>query len=67
MPKPVNIRYIVNDVDEAIEFYTKMLHLKVEMHQVGEFNIVKKESAVIAQQANWNLASSSPFQYLPAL
>jgi hypothetical protein len=28
----VNIRYIVNDVDAAIPFYTGLLGFKVEMH-----------------------------------
>ena len=31
MPE-VRFRYIVNDVDAAVEFYTKMLGFKVEMH-----------------------------------
>ncbi len=29
---PANVRYIVNDVDEAVRFYTDMLGFKVEMH-----------------------------------
>ena len=29
MSKPVSVRYIVNDVDAAIEFYTKMLDFRV--------------------------------------
>jgi len=28
----VNVRYIVNDVDAAIPFYTGMLGFKLEMH-----------------------------------
>jgi catechol 2,3-dioxygenase-like lactoylglutathione lyase family enzyme len=44
MPKPVSVRYIVNDVDAAIEFYTKMLGFKVEMHPAEEFAILSRES-----------------------
>lgn len=33
----VNVRYIVNDVDAAIPFYTDMLGFKVEMHPVPGF------------------------------
>lgn len=40
--KSVSIRYIVNDVDEAIGFYTKMLDFRVDMHPAEEFAIVSK-------------------------
>ena len=33
----VNVRYIVNDVDAAIKFYTDMLGFKVEMHPAPGF------------------------------
>jgi predicted enzyme related to lactoylglutathione lyase len=33
----VNVRYIVNDVDAAILFYTDMLDFKVEMHPASGF------------------------------
>jgi catechol 2,3-dioxygenase-like lactoylglutathione lyase family enzyme len=33
----VSVRYIVNNVDEAIEFYTKALGFKVEMHPAPGF------------------------------
>ena len=33
----VNIRYIVNDVDKAIPFYTDMLGFKLEMHPAPGF------------------------------
>ena len=33
----VNVRYIVNDVDAAIRFYTEMLGFKVEMHPAPGF------------------------------
>jgi catechol 2,3-dioxygenase-like lactoylglutathione lyase family enzyme len=42
MSKPVAVRYIVNDVDAAIEFYTKMLDFKVEMHPAAEFAILSR-------------------------
>jgi catechol 2,3-dioxygenase-like lactoylglutathione lyase family enzyme len=33
----VNVRYIVNDVDRAIPFYTEMLGFKLEMHPAPGF------------------------------
>ena len=33
----VSVRYIVNDVDSAIPFYTEMLGFKVEMHPAPGF------------------------------
>lgn len=33
----VSVRYIVNDVDEAIPFYTSMLGFKLEMHPAPGF------------------------------
>jgi catechol 2,3-dioxygenase-like lactoylglutathione lyase family enzyme len=33
----VNVRYIVNDVDAAIPFYTDMLGFKLEMHPAPGF------------------------------
>ncbi|MGI0080947.1 MAG: VOC family protein [Nitrososphaerales archaeon] len=33
----VSVRYIVNDVDAAISFYTDMLNFKVDMHPAPEF------------------------------
>ena len=33
----VNVRYIVNDVDEVIPFYTGMLGFKLEMHPAPGF------------------------------
>jgi len=33
----INVRYIVNDVDAAIPFYTDMLGFKVEMHPAPGF------------------------------
>ena len=34
---PVSVRYIVNDVDAAIPFYTDMLGFKLEMHPAPGF------------------------------
>jgi catechol 2,3-dioxygenase-like lactoylglutathione lyase family enzyme len=42
MGTSVNVRYIVNDVDAAIGFYTKMLDFKVEMHPAPEFAILSR-------------------------
>jgi catechol 2,3-dioxygenase-like lactoylglutathione lyase family enzyme len=42
MSKPVSVRYIVNDVDAAIAFYTKMLAFKLEMRPAPEFAILSR-------------------------
>ncbi len=34
---PVSVRYIVNDVDAVIPFYTEMLGFKVDMHPAPGF------------------------------
>lgn len=39
---PVNIRYIVEDVDADIEFYINMLDFKMELHPASEFAILSK-------------------------
>src|SRR5207249_9928433 len=39
----VQIRYIVNDVDEAILFYTKQLGFKLEMHQAPPFAMLSRD------------------------
>ncbi len=44
MSNPASVRYIVNDVDAAIEFYTKMLDFRVEMHPAAEFAILSREN-----------------------
>jgi catechol 2,3-dioxygenase-like lactoylglutathione lyase family enzyme len=36
----VSVRYFVNDVDQAIEFYTKMLDFKLDAHPVPEYAMV---------------------------
>src|SRR5688572_4612482 len=37
-----NVRYIVNDVNAAISFYTGMLGFEVEMHPAPPFAILSK-------------------------
>ena len=44
MEAPVSVRYIVNDVDEAIGFYTEMLGFQVVMHPAPEFAILSRGS-----------------------
>src|SRR5687768_14558391 len=39
---PVSIRYIVNDVDEAIGFYTQKLGFEVAMHPAPGFAMLSK-------------------------
>jgi catechol 2,3-dioxygenase-like lactoylglutathione lyase family enzyme len=34
---PVSVRYIVDDVDDAISFYTKMLGFSVDLHPAPGF------------------------------
>ncbi len=43
MLRSTNVRYIVNDVDESIEFYTKALDFKVDMHPAPEFAILSRD------------------------
>lgn len=38
----VAVRYIVNDVDTALEFYTKQLGFEVQMHPAPSFAIVTR-------------------------
>ncbi len=38
----VTVRYIVNDVEEAIKFYTSLLDFKTIMHPAAEFAILSK-------------------------
>jgi catechol 2,3-dioxygenase-like lactoylglutathione lyase family enzyme len=38
----VQVRYIVNDVDAAIEFYTKQLGFKLEMHPAPPFAMLSR-------------------------
>ena len=40
----VNVRYIVQDVDAAIDFYTKYLGFKLEMHPVPGFAALSRGS-----------------------
>jgi predicted enzyme related to lactoylglutathione lyase len=42
MARPISFRYIVNDVDAAIEFYTKMLGFKVDLRPASEFAIMSQ-------------------------
>src|ERR1700754_1448112 len=39
---PVNVRYIVNDVDEAIAFYGERLGFEVVMHPAPPFAIIAR-------------------------
>jgi catechol 2,3-dioxygenase-like lactoylglutathione lyase family enzyme len=40
----INVRYIVNNVDEAIDFYTQRLGFKVDMHPAPAFAALSKDS-----------------------
>ena len=39
---PVSIRYIVDDVNAAIEFYTQHLGFRVDMHPAPEFAMLSR-------------------------
>ncbi len=40
---PVNVRYIVHDVDLAIQFYTGLLGFEVDMHPAPGFARLRKD------------------------
>ena len=40
----INVRYIVNDADEAIKFYTEMLGFKLDFHPAPGFAALSKEN-----------------------
>ncbi len=47
----VNVRYIVNDVDLAIAFYTEMLDFELEMHPAPGFaRLAKCDLALLLNQ-----------------
>lgn len=47
----VNVRYIVNDVDRAITFYTEMLDFELEMHPAPGFaRLSKGDLALLLNQ-----------------
>ena len=46
----VNVRYIVNDVDAAIPFYTDMLAFKLEMHPAPGFASLSRGGIAVAAQ-----------------
>lgn len=43
----INIRYIVNNVDESIKFYTDKLGFKVDMHPAPGFAALSREGLVL--------------------
>ncbi len=45
--KKVSVRYIVNDVDEAIRFYSEMLGFEIVMHPAEEFAILSKDQLIL--------------------
>jgi catechol 2,3-dioxygenase-like lactoylglutathione lyase family enzyme len=43
----VYVRYIVNNVDESIEFYTRMLGFKMDFHPAPGFAALSKDDLVL--------------------
>src|SRR6185295_13586712 len=41
-PTTVNVRYIVNDVDSCVDFYTQLLGFDEIMHTPGDFAMLSK-------------------------
>jgi catechol 2,3-dioxygenase-like lactoylglutathione lyase family enzyme len=39
----VSVRYIVNDVEKALDFYTDLLGFEVEMHPAPQFAILSRD------------------------
>jgi catechol 2,3-dioxygenase-like lactoylglutathione lyase family enzyme len=48
---PIVVRYIVNDVDAAIEFYRDFLDFEVEMHPAPGFAMLSREDLLLALNA----------------
>ncbi|MDR8393906.1 hypothetical protein NC796_22320 [Aliifodinibius sp. S!AR15-10] len=43
----INVRYIVDDVDEAIEFYTGLLDFTVQMHPAPGFAALRRDKLTL--------------------
>jgi len=66
---PVSVRYIVNDVDEAIAFYTNCLGFTVAMHPAPPFAILDRGDLRLllsAPNAQGGGGSAMPDGTLPA-
>jgi catechol 2,3-dioxygenase-like lactoylglutathione lyase family enzyme len=44
---PIAFRYIVNNVDEALPFYTELLGFKVDMHPAPPFAAISKDGLTV--------------------
>lgn len=48
---PVTVRYLVDDVDDAIDFYTDLLGFTVEMHPAPGFAMLARDDLRLALNA----------------
>lgn len=51
MPETVTVRYIVDDVDEALAFYTTRLGFEVQMHPAPTFAMLSRGALRLALSA----------------
>jgi catechol 2,3-dioxygenase-like lactoylglutathione lyase family enzyme len=50
----VNVRYIVDDVASAIDFYTNHLGFEVEMHPGPSFAALRSDGFTLYLNARWS-------------
>jgi catechol 2,3-dioxygenase-like lactoylglutathione lyase family enzyme len=57
----VQVRYIVNDIDAAVAFYTKLLHFKLDMHPPTPFAMLSRgELRLVLSEPNPDPGGGQP-------